>query len=56
MAAVDEWKQKGQKVKDIDPLSIPKYKIKADISQGFRHFLVMTLMQLFSWGDGYFLD
>jgi hypothetical protein len=35
MAAVSGWKQKGQKVRDIDPLSIPKYTVTAHVSQGF---------------------
>ena len=35
MVAASGWKQKGQKVKDIDPLLLSKYTINVDVSQGF---------------------
>jgi hypothetical protein len=38
MAAADGWKQKGQKVKDINTLSIPKYTINVDISHEISGF------------------
>jgi hypothetical protein len=33
------WKQNGQKVKDINSLSIPKYTLKINESQGIDEFL-----------------
>jgi len=39
MAAADCWKQKSQKVSDIDPLSIPKHTTNVVVNQGFGDLL-----------------